>query len=82
MEGNISLQAGVRVFFFLTELLYTSSTENVGSSMSVVRLMKWLTKSVVRHMSRGDDRPSINYENFIILFNVFVVFLPGSRSMG
>lgn len=37
--------------------------------MFAVRLIKRLTKSVVRHMSQGDNSPSINYESFIILFN-------------
>lgn len=37
--------------------------------MFAVRLGKWLTRSVVRHMSQGDNSPGINYESFIIQFN-------------
>lgn len=44
-------------------------TEVSGLSMFAVRLIKRLTKSVVRHMPQGDNSPSINHGSFIILFN-------------
>lgn len=43
--------------------------------MFAVRLIKRLTKSVVRRMSQGDNSPSINHGSFIMLFSDSLSFV-------